>query len=102
MQRTDSGREPSELCLSLMSETMKGNNNTNVVRDYRGTAVLETHECLVLFFFFTIVLSSGVCHLLRPNTLLLWLLCTGQTCSIRRLLITGTNVLRFIAVSGET
>lgn len=51
MQRTDSGREPSELCLSLMSETMKGNNNTNVVRDNRGTAVLETLELLVLFFF---------------------------------------------------
>lgn len=42
MQRTDSGREPSELSPSLMLEKMKGNNNTNAVRDDRGTAVLET------------------------------------------------------------
>lgn len=66
LQRTDSGREPSELGLSLMSEKMKGNNNTNVGRDDRGTAVLETMQCLQLFFPFAIVLCNGLCHLLPP------------------------------------
>lgn len=71
MQRTDSGREPSELGLSLMSKEMKGNNITNVVRDNRGTAVLETAQCLELLFPFAIVLCSALRHLLHPNTLLL-------------------------------
>lgn len=49
MQRTDSGSEPSGLSFSLMSEKMKGNTSTNVVQDNRGTAVLETMQCFVLF-----------------------------------------------------
>lgn len=99
MQRTDSGGDPSELSFSLMSEKMKGNNNANVVRVNRGTAVIETMQCFVLFP--PLQLSSLVlCAICCILTLCCW--STGQTYSIRLLFFIRTNVLSFTAVSGET